>query len=119
VSVKAIKKQQQSKGKPHRFKKGESGNPYGRAPKGETLKDIIQDVGAQYYQNTKQGRLSYRQSLSIKMWQMALKGSIAAATWIRDTGYGKPSQMIASDPDNPIIPTNLVAKIIAAYDQRK
>jgi hypothetical protein len=81
------------------FIPGVSGNPAGRPKKGNALAEIIREIGEQ----TRQGdAVCRREKLALRMWDEALSGDGYAATWIRDTGYGKPAQVISGDAENPL-----------------
>ena len=71
------------------WKPGQSGNPKGRAKKGETLTDILLEVGKK-----KIGKKDQKLLLAEKAWDLALKndGDLKAIQFIFERIDGKPVQ---------------------------
>ena len=51
---------------------------------------------------TSAGEINGDEAIWLAMRNKAIKGDVQAATWIRDTLYGKPAQTLAGDPDRPL-----------------
>jgi hypothetical protein len=68
------------------FKKGQSGNPKGRPPKGTTIADLIALEGDRIDAKTK---LTNRQLLISKMYQFAIAGDPAFTRLLLEREYGK------------------------------
>jgi hypothetical protein len=75
---------------PHKFKKGQSGNPKGR-PKLPNLKEAMAKVLAE----EKDGMVAL-DAVLLKLRQMAMKGNPKAIEMLLDRGYGKPNQKTES-----------------------
>lgn len=69
-------KQRKNRGKP--FKKGQSGNPKGRPPAGESLAELVR-AG-------EKGRVL--QAIDV-LWAKAARGDIHAFAFLADRGWGK------------------------------
>ena len=72
---------------PHKFKKGQSGNPNGRPKKLPELDKLLADVLGE----EKDG-ITAAEVILKKLRQMAAQGNIRAAEVLLDRGYGKPKQ---------------------------
>ena len=72
---------------PHKFKKGQSGNPNGRPKKLPELSKIMADILG----DEKNG-LTAAERILKAIEAKALKGDIKAAEMLLDRGYGKPKQ---------------------------
>ena len=82
---------------PHKFKKGQSGNPNGRPRKLPELSVLLADVLGE---QTKEG-LTAAEDILRAMYARARKGDTRAAELLLDRAYGKPKQSI----DNNITTT--------------
>ena len=72
---------------PHKFKKGQSGNPNGRPKKLPELDKLLADVLGE----EKDG-ITAAEAILKKLRQMAAQANIRAAEVLLDRGYGKPKQ---------------------------
>ena len=72
---------------PHKFKKGQTGNPNGRPRKLPELSKIMADILG----DEKNG-LSTAERILKAIEAKALRGDIKAAEMLLDRGYGKPKQ---------------------------
>ena len=72
---------------PHKFKKGQSGNPNGRPRKLPELNKIMADILG----DEKNG-LTTAERILKAIEAKALRGDIKAAEMLLDRGYGKPKQ---------------------------
>lgn len=82
---------------PHKFKKGQTGNPNGRPRKLPELSVLLADVLGE---QTKEG-LTAAEDILRAMYARARKGDTRAAELLLDRAYGKPKQSI----DNNITTT--------------
>ena len=83
---------------PHKFKKGQTGNPNGRPRKLPELSKLMADILG----DEKNG-LTTAERILKAIEAKALKGDIKAAEMLLDRGYGKPKQtqetnITSSDP---------------------
>lgn len=75
----------------HKFKKGESGNPKGRAKKGDTLTDILRALGEIKDIRHKNELITRKEFLGRKLWEMAMSGEhFAAVKYVYDRLDGMP-----------------------------
>ena len=81
-----------------KWKPGTSGNPGGR-PKDSKFAELIREIGEQQ----EQGSTKFERLVN-KVYDLALKGDMAAVRWIADRIEGRPRQSIALEPfnDKPI-----------------
>jgi len=87
---------------PHKFKKGQTGNPKGRPKKLPNLDVLLANVLGE---ENKDG-ISAAEAILIKLRAEAAKGNIRAAQLILDRAYGKAKQPIEhSGPDGGPIET--------------
>lgn len=98
-----------SKGNPHpnlstRFKPGQSGNPKGRPKDSLTLTDVLRELGQIEDVEIRKGtpKISRKEALGHKMWNMALSGKAEVARYIYDRLDGKPTQEIKVSSSMPI-----------------
>ena len=88
-------------------KPGEVRNPTGAngaTKRRAQLQQICQRVLGKPIDITQGGKAlkaSGIEAICIAMRNEAIKGDVGAATWCRDTAYGKPTQMLGNDPENP------------------
>jgi hypothetical protein len=73
---------------PHKFKKGQSGNPKGRPPKLPDLQILLANVLGK---ENKDG-LTAAEEILLALHAKAKKGDTRAAELLLDRGYGKPKQ---------------------------
>lgn len=88
-------KQQKNKG-PHRWKKGETGNPNGRPKKEYCISDWIRQKGDA---KTKQDRTRFEE-LSEIVWSRALAGDIGFVNIILDRMEGKAIDRVITKTDD-------------------
>ncbi len=76
------------------FKPGQSGNPKGRPPMGDSMADALRVVMTPFR----------RMKLAVKARRLAEQGDIRAMEFIADRLDGKPAQrqIITGDPDAPV-----------------
>ena len=68
------------------FEKGTSGNPAGRPPKKQSLTELLNDYGDQPADD----KLSRKEALAAKVWELSLAGDMTAIRYIYDRIDGKP-----------------------------
>lgn len=103
-------KKQPQKANQHTFRKGQSGNPHGRPKFDPNVKQAF----------IKLAPLALQRCEEVLTKKKTKAGDIIkAASLVLAYVYGKPVQPLSSDPDNPLIPQNMVTKIVLAYEQRK
>jgi hypothetical protein len=73
---------------PHKFKKGQTGNPNGRPPKLPELHILLANVLGK---ENKDG-ISAAEEILLALHAKAKKGDTRAAELLLDRGYGKPKQ---------------------------
>jgi len=93
-SLKSKKKQKESKGKPHRFKKGESGNPKGRRLGSKSLKGAFEavaslDYGPVTFPGGITRELTGTEKIAKRVYDEAKRGSLRAVEMFFDRLYGK------------------------------
>lgn len=73
------------------FEKGRSGNPGGRPKEVAEVRDLAREHTTQAIE-------------TLVRWMQSdnAKASVAAANVLLDRGWGKPSQPISGDPENPL-----------------
>jgi len=79
---------------PHKFKKGQTGNPNGRPKKLPELDKLLADVLGE----EKDG-VTAAEAILKKLRQMATSGNLRAAEILLDRGYGKAKQPIDHTTD--------------------
>jgi hypothetical protein len=79
-------------GKPHRFKKGQSGNPSGR-PKSKTLSDAYKSKLEELIPNDPEGR-TWAEIIAEAQIRDAVRGNVQAAREIADRTEGRARQAI-------------------------
>lgn len=75
-----------------KFEKGKSGNPGGRPKELDEIKRLAQQHGP-----------AAVAKLAEWLGSENPKASVAACQALLDRGYGKPAQVIAGDPENPLM----------------
>ena len=99
-------------------KNPQNGNLKGRPKKGESLTDILKEVGEVKDIETKGGKIDKRKALALKLWQKALKGDYYAIKYIFDRIDGTPKQTIETaitQIDNPI--HDMLKDVIAEFKE--
>lgn len=76
------------------WKPGQSGNPKGRAKRGNTLADLIRDIGDQPYKDEQK---TLRNKAIEALWTKAGKGDVAAFKALTDRTEGFPRQSVEID----------------------
>ena len=94
---------------PHKFKKGQTGNPKGRPRKLPELSVLLADVLGE---QTKEG-LTAAEDILRAMYARARKGDTRAAELLLDRAYGKPKQSI----DNNITTTEPLVIVLTEPSQ--
>ncbi|MFZ0735630.1 MAG: DUF5681 domain-containing protein [Candidatus Acidiferrales bacterium] len=79
-------------GQPHRFKKGQSGNPSGR-PKSKTLSDAYKNKLEEPVPNDSEGR-TWAELIAEAQVRYAVRGNVQAAREIADRTEGRARQAI-------------------------
>lgn len=69
-------------------------NREGRPKKGETLTDALREYAEQKDVEYNKNKISRKQALSQKLWQMALNGDLQAMKYIYDRIDGTPRQTV-------------------------
>jgi hypothetical protein len=96
-------------------KPGEVRNPTGMngaTKRRAQLQDICQRVLGRQVNLTSGGKVlkaSGIEAICIAMRNEAIKGDVGAATWCRDTAYGKPVQAITGEDGGPLHVQTLVS----------
>lgn len=87
----AVKQRSNSKKKATKasWKPGQSGNPKGRPPAGESWAEILRQVGEETYPRT--GK-PFKEAVSRKIWNMAAAGDIQSIKEIMNRMDGMPQQ---------------------------
>lgn len=76
------------------FKPGQSGNPNGRPPKGESLTEILKTQLDEYVRD-KDGKLTkktYREIISQRLIALAASGDVSCLKYVFDRTDGYPTQ---------------------------
>ena len=76
------------------FEKGKSGNPNGRPTKKESLTEILKEIGEKERIDFNGKTIFWKEAISYKLWNMALKGDKAAIVEIFNRIDGKPKEKI-------------------------
>jgi len=82
---------------PHKFKKGQSGNPKGRPKKLPQLDILLADVLGE-----EQNGITAAEALLKKLRSEAMKGNIRAIELLLDRAYGKAKQTIEQVSNEPV-----------------
>jgi hypothetical protein len=69
-------------------------NLNGRPKKGQTITDIIQKMGEEKKVNIDGNDVTWREALSTRVWNLALKGDLQALKYVVDRIDGKPKETI-------------------------
>lgn len=77
-------------------------NRAGRPKAGETLTDALREYATKADVDFNGGKITRKQALSQKLWQMALGGDMQAMKYIYDRIDGTPTQTISS-PDGGVL----------------
>lgn len=80
-----------------KFVPGVSGNPNGRPPKGYAITDVMREMLNE--------KPEIKKALSSKLFELALKGDLAAIREVLDRLEGRAKQTLdlGSDPENPLV----------------
>lgn len=68
------------------FQPGQSGNPQGRAPKGQATAELLRAIADLPYGRTKQ---THRERAARAIWRLACRGNLQAFAWIVERTEGK------------------------------
>lgn len=103
-------------GQPHRWQKGESGNPNGRPRKHQSMTETI----ALLLDAKGEDGASKREAVGAKLLELALGGSVEALKYLCDRMDGKPAQALEhSGPEGgPITVSDEQGKRIANAVER-
>lgn len=112
------------KGKPHRWKPGESGNPTGRPKNPLSAKAVaIQVLAAKCEMKGKDGKVKYKgksklEALFERLWEVSMaKNDTRAARLLLEYAFGKPEQIITGSQDSNVpIRIQLVGAVDADSD---
>ena len=89
------------------FKKGQSGNPKGRPPKGETLTDILRkqlDESAEFKDaKGKKTRKQLKEIISQRLISLAMSGDVSSLKYIFDRTDGYPTQAAKVETEMSVI----------------
>jgi hypothetical protein len=99
----SLEKQENNKGKPHRFRPGVSGNPRGRPPAGESLTGVLKAVMGEEGK-----RLAAEKLLDLALGKGRRKPYFPALKYLYDRTDGEPVKAIAAVVENAEIPVVLV-----------
>lgn len=94
--------------KPHKFKKGQSGNPKGRPRKLPELKSLLDEVMGE-----EGGGMSAMEAMLKRIRKKAIDGDLRAAELLLKYSYGMPKQSVElSDPagNNPFTGIEVIIK---------
>jgi hypothetical protein len=69
-------------------------NRNGRPKKGESLTDMLRDLGSVSDVATDKGKINRKQAIASRLWQMAIAGDLAAIKYIYDRIDGSPRQSV-------------------------
>jgi hypothetical protein len=72
------------------WQRGQSGNLKGRPPKGESMAEVLRQIG----ETTDSDGVARKRKLLERMWEMAERGDLAAARLILEYVNGKPVEHI-------------------------
>ena len=89
-------------------------NRNGRPKKGESLTDILRELGGIADVSTEKGKIERRQAIANRLWQMAIAGDLAAIKMIYDRIDGSPRQsveMTGADGEK-LVPDKITIEII-------
>jgi hypothetical protein len=75
------------------FVKGVSGNPHGRPRKGDTLTEILEELGKEKVTRGK-ARIERRTALAKKLWEKALRGDAICIKYLYDRIDGRPKESV-------------------------
>jgi hypothetical protein len=78
-------------------------NREGRPKKGETLTDALREFAEQQDVEYNDNKISRKQALSQKLWQMALNGDLQAMKYIYDRIDGKPTEKHEVEGNMPTV----------------
>lgn len=86
------------------WKPGQSGNPKGRPPKGQSFAEILRQVGEEFTPVPGiEDKISKMEAISRKLWAEASKGEAWAIRELLDRIDGKPKQNIVSENESKIV----------------
>lgn len=100
------------------FKPGQSGNPAGingATKRRQQLQEICQRVLGKQVKITKNEivyKMSGIEAICEAMRNEAIKGDVGAATWCRDTAYGKPVQALSNPDGGPLVATIIYGGVV-------
>lgn len=83
------------------FKPGNNANPNGRPKKEYCLTDILKEQGNWEDVDTKDGKISRKDAIGLKLWDMAMAGDVIALKYLYDRVDGKPLQTIEANVTRP------------------
>ncbi len=87
------------------FRKGQSGNPKGRPPKGESLTELLRAQLEDYVpdKNGKPSKKKFKEIISQRLISLAMSGDVSSLKYIFDRTDGYPTQAAKVEAELSVI----------------